>query len=83
MRVLFIGTGEIGLPVLRWLLASKAHELVGVVTQPDKPVGRSQKIEPPPIKAALAALSVNFLQPDRIKREEAVEQIREIGRAHV
>ena len=76
MRVLFIGTGEIGVPVLRWLLSSKEHELIGVVTQPDKPVGRSQKIEPPPIKAALTALSVNFLQPDRIKREEAVAQIR-------
>jgi hypothetical protein len=54
MRVLFIGTGEIGLPVLRWLVGSPRHELVGVVTQPDKPVGRDQRIEPPPIKAALA-----------------------------
>ena len=76
MRVLFIGSGEIGVPVLRWLLSSKEYELVGVVTQPDKPVGRSQKIEPPPIKAALAALSVPVLQPERIKREEAVAQIR-------
>ena len=53
MRVVFIGTGEIGVPALRWLLDSDEHELVGVVTQPDKPVGREQRIEAPPIKAAL------------------------------
>ena len=67
MRVLFIGTGEIGAPVLRWLLESGEHELVGVVTQPDKPVGREQRIEAPPIKAALAGGNVPILQPKRIK----------------
>ncbi len=76
MRVLFIGTGEIGVPTLRWLLESPEQELVGVVTQPDKPVGRSQKIEPPPIKTALGVSSVPVLQPERIKREEAVAPLR-------
>jgi methionyl-tRNA formyltransferase len=76
MRVLFIGTGEIGVPVLRWLLESEAHELVGVVTQPDKPVGRDQRIEAPPIKAALAGSHVPVSQPKRIKNEEAVAEIR-------
>ncbi|MEP6822937.1 MAG: methionyl-tRNA formyltransferase [Chthoniobacterales bacterium] len=76
MRVLFIGTGEIGVPVLRWLIDSPEHELVGVVTQPDKPVGRSQRVEAPPIKAALGAVPVPVLQPERIKREEAIAEIR-------
>ena len=40
MRIVFIGTGEIGVPTLHSLLASPEHELIGVVTQPDKPVGR-------------------------------------------
>jgi methionyl-tRNA formyltransferase len=61
---------------LRWLLSSTDHELIGVVTQPDKPVGRSQKIEAPPIKAALGGVSIPVFQPDRIKREEAIAQIR-------
>ena len=52
MRIVFIGTGEIGVPTLRALLDSE-HEIVAVVTQPDKPVGREQRIEPPPIKKAL------------------------------
>ena len=52
MRIVFIGTGEIGVPTLRALLNSE-HEVVAVVTQPDKPVGREQRIESPPIKKAL------------------------------
>ncbi|MEY2509293.1 MAG: methionyl-tRNA formyltransferase [Verrucomicrobiota bacterium] len=76
MRVLFIGTGEIGAPVLRWLIESPEHELIGVVTQPDKPVGREQRIEAPPIKAALAGNDMPIFQPKRIKNEEAVAEIR-------
>ncbi|MGI8821053.1 MAG: methionyl-tRNA formyltransferase [Chthoniobacterales bacterium] len=79
MRVVFIGTGEIGLPVLRWLTASSEHQLVGVVTQPDKPVGREQTIQPPPIKAALGASAIPVLQPERIKREDAVTSIRALA----
>jgi methionyl-tRNA formyltransferase len=79
MRVLFIGTGEIGAPVLRSLLSSSEHELVGVVTQPDKPVGRAQRIEAPPIKAALGTSEVPLLQPRRIKDEAAVAEIRTLA----
>ena len=79
MRVLFIGTGEIGVPVLRSLLNSTEHELVGLVTQPDKPVGRAQRIEAPAIKAALAESTLPILQPEKIKREEAVTKIRELA----
>jgi methionyl-tRNA formyltransferase len=79
MRILFIGTGEIGVPVLRSLLDSREHQLVGVVTQPDKPVGREQRIEAPQIKAALAGRTLPILQPARIKREEAVAEIRALA----
>lgn len=76
MRVLFIGTGEIGAPVLQSLLQSEEHELVGVVTQPDKPAGRAQKIEPPPIKVALGESALPLFQPDRIRNAEAIAEIR-------
>ena len=79
MRVLFIGTGEIGAPVLRWLLNSDEHEVVGVVTQPDKPVGRAQRIEAPPIKVALGTARVPVLQPKRIKADDAVAEIRALA----
>jgi methionyl-tRNA formyltransferase len=79
MRIVFIGTGEIGVPVLRSLLNSRAHQLVGVVTQPDKPAGRAQRLEAPPIKVALADSGLPILQPARIKREEAVAEIRALA----
>lgn len=58
MRIVFIGTGGIGLPALSALLESE-HEVVGVVTQPDKPAGRDQRIEAPPIKKALAGMKMS------------------------
>jgi methionyl-tRNA formyltransferase len=79
MRVVFIGAGEIGIPVLRWLLDSKEHDLAAVVTQPDKPAGRDQKMTPPPIKSALAGKNISILQPGRIKDREAIEQIRALA----
>jgi methionyl-tRNA formyltransferase len=76
MRVVFIGTGEIGVPALRALQNSSEHELAGVVTQPDKPVGRDQKLTAPPIKAALAGEKMSILQPKRIKDRQSIEEIR-------
>ena len=75
MRIVFIGAGEIGVPTLQALLKSE-HEVVGVATQPDKPVGRSQLIEPPPIKNALSGTNIPVLQPARIKDRQAIEEIR-------
>jgi methionyl-tRNA formyltransferase len=75
MRIVFIGTGEIGVPTLRALLTSE-HELAGIVTQPDKPVGREQQIEPPPIKRAVTATKTALLQPVKIKDPQAIEEIR-------
>jgi methionyl-tRNA formyltransferase len=79
MRIVFIGTGEIGVPTLEALLKSE-HDVVGVVTQPDKPVGRNQQIEPPPIKKVLIGRArppgAPILQPPRIKDPHAIEEIR-------
>jgi methionyl-tRNA formyltransferase len=79
MRIVFIGTGAIGLPTLRALCRAPEHELIGVVTQPDKPVGRRQKMEPPPIKAELRERSLPILQPRRLRDEGSVAQIRALA----
>ena len=73
MRIVFVGTGEIGLPTLQALL--HAHEIVGVVTQPDKPAGRRQRTEGSPIKIALAQTDIPILQPVRLRDEDAVEAV--------
>jgi methionyl-tRNA formyltransferase len=79
MRIVFIGTGEIGVPTLRTLLDSE-YEVVAVVTQPDKPVGREQRIEAPPIKKVLSGRArpqgTPIFQPARIKDPPAIEEIR-------
>ena len=75
MRIVFIGTGAIGVPTLRALLRAPEHEVIGVVTQPDKPVGRRQQMEAPPIKAELT---------DNLPADFATEATarRRIGRAN-
>ena len=75
MRIVFIGTGDIGVPTLQALLKSE-HEVVGVVTQPDKPAGRSQSIQSPPIKEALSGTKTPVLQPARIKEQQAIDEAR-------
>jgi len=77
MRIVFIGTGEIGAPTLRALLNSE-HEVAAVVTQPDKPVGREQRIESPPIKKEIATTGIPILQPPRIKDPQAIEEVRRL-----
>jgi methionyl-tRNA formyltransferase len=76
MRVMFIGTGEIGVPTLQALRRSGEHRLTGVVTQPDKLVGRDQRITPSPIKKALIETKIPILQPARIKDRQSIEEIR-------
>jgi methionyl-tRNA formyltransferase len=78
MRIVFIGTGEIGVPTLRALEKSE-HEIVAVITQPDKPFGREQKITAPPVKAAVAGSKMSILQPAKIKDPQAIEQIRTLA----
>jgi methionyl-tRNA formyltransferase len=74
-RVVFMGTGGIGLPVLRWLANASLVQLVAVVTQPDKPVGRSQLLLPSPIKALATELDLPVLQPQKVRKPEELGRI--------
>lgn len=69
MRVLFMGTGEIALPSFR--MVAERGDLVGLVTQPDRPVGRSGKPQPPRIKELALEAGVPVLQPERVRCAEA------------
>ena len=74
-----MGSGEIGLPTLQWMIESPKIHLVGVVTQPDKPVGRSQILTAPAPKRLAESIGVTVLQPIRVRRPEALNQIAELG----
>lgn len=73
MRVIFIGTGDVGLPALDWLIQN--HEVVAVVAQPDKPAGRKQELTPPPTKRLALEHGVPVLQPKRIREPAAVAEL--------
>jgi methionyl-tRNA formyltransferase len=75
MRVVFAGTGEIGLPSLKALFDRAGCEVAGVVTQPDRPAGRDLKLRASAIKEAALARAVRVLQPVRIRDAEAVEEL--------
>jgi methionyl-tRNA formyltransferase len=76
VRVLFWGTPEFAVPPLRALIG-EGFDVVGVVTQPDKPVGRSRsKLEAPPIKLIALEESLPVLQPDKPRGDEFIAQIR-------
>jgi methionyl-tRNA formyltransferase len=77
-RVVFLGSGEIGLPALKWLGRNDLVRLVGVVTQPDKPVGRSQMLTAPAPKQIALELGLPVLQPPKVRRPEALAEIAEL-----
>lgn len=70
-----MGSGDIGLPALRWLGAAPGIELVGVITQPDKPAGRGLQVKFGAIKQLAVERGIPVLQPARVRSPEAVEQI--------
>jgi len=78
MRILFIGTGDIGVPTLEMLVQSREHQLVGVVTQPDKPVGRHQEIVATPVKKVALRHGVPVYQPEKIREQSAVVEIQKL-----
>ena len=71
-----MGSGDIGLPSLRWLGCAPKIQLVAVVTQPDKPVGRSQKLMAPPTKELANRLGVPVLQPAKVRKPEPLAEIK-------
>lgn len=74
LRVLFMGTPEFAVPTLRALVAA-GYDVVGVVTQPDRKTGRKQVLTPPPIKVEATAQGLRVLQPERVRRPEALAEI--------
>ena len=66
VRIVFFGTPEFAVPTLEALVTA-GYEIVAVVTQPDKPVGRGLKMEAPPVKIRAEELGLNVLQPLTLK----------------
>ena len=79
MRVLFWGTPEFATPPLRALLG-EGFDVAAVVTQPDKPVGRSRsQLQPPPVKVVALEEGIPVLQPVKPRGDDFVRQLKEIA----
>ena len=75
MRILFMGTPEFAVPSLEALVAA-GHEICGVFSQPDKPVGRHQnKLQPTPVKECALAHNIPVFQPVKMRDGTALAQI--------
>ena len=77
MRILFMGTPDFALPTLR-ALCENGHEVVGAVTQPDKPKGRGHHLTPPPIKVYAMEQNIPVYQPLTLKGEEFAALLSEL-----
>jgi methionyl-tRNA formyltransferase len=70
-----MGTPEFAVPCLQTLI--ETQQVVGVVTQPDKPAGRGNRLRPSPVKVVAEAAGLPLYQPKSLRREEAAEPLRE------
>jgi methionyl-tRNA formyltransferase len=77
LRIIFFGTAELARPSLAALAADPAFELVGVVTQPDRPKGRDLKLHPSPVKECALRLGLRLWQPERARQEDFIQGLRE------
>lgn len=75
MRILFMGTPDFAVPCLEKLIKD-GHNIVGVLTQPDKPQGRKMKLAPPPVKELALQNNLEVYQPESLKND-AIKQLLE------
>ncbi len=73
-RIIFAGTPEFAVPALRALVADD-YNVVAVLTQPDKPVGRKKIITAPPVKVVAESLNIPVLQPEKVNTKDSLKQI--------
>lgn len=76
-RIAFWGTPKVAVPALQALVTAPDLEVVAVVTNPDRPRGRSKEPVPPPVKQAAVEHGIEVLQPTRPR--EILERLRELG----
>jgi methionyl-tRNA formyltransferase len=74
VRVVFMGTPDFSVPVLQQLIQD-GYDVVGVVTQPDKPKGRKKELTPPPVKVEAEKCGIPVLQPAKIREQDQYEQV--------
>ncbi len=78
MRIVFMGTPEFSVPTLDALIHSE-HEVIGVVTQPDKPKGRGKEVQLTPVKIKAQEYDIPVYQPQKVREESFLQTLRELN----
>jgi methionyl-tRNA formyltransferase len=78
LRIVYFGTPEFAVPGLRALIAS-SHDVVALVSQPDRPRGRGHKLQPTPTKLVALAADIPVLQPTRLKDDAFADALRALS----
>jgi methionyl-tRNA formyltransferase len=79
VRTVFFGSGGFAVPILEALAAMPGIRLEAVVSAPDRPVGRKAVLTPTPVTARARELGLQVLQPERVRRPEAVDELRALA----
>jgi methionyl-tRNA formyltransferase len=74
-KIVFMGTPDFAVPTLQALI--KHHEVIGVVTQPDRPAGRGGIVRMSPIKELALSHHIPVFQPEKLRRKEAIEELKQ------
>ena len=79
MRLVFMGTSPFAVPSLQALHEAPEHEILAVVTQPDRPSGRGGRVAASPVKDAATRLGLPVLQPEKVRAREFVQSLRDLA----
>ena len=74
-KIVFMGTPDFAVPTLQVLI--KHHDVIGVVTQPDRPAGRGSTVRMSPIKELALSHDIPVFQPEKLRRKEAIEELKQ------
>jgi len=78
LKIIFFGTPEFAVPSLKTLLESN-HEVIAVVTQPDRQSGRGRRMKSCPVKAVAEEAGIKVLQPRRVREAEFIEELKQLN----
>lgn len=76
-RIIFMGTPTFATYALQQLIHH--HEVLAVVTQPDRPVGRKRQLQPPPVKSLAQSHNIPVYQPEKLRRKRAIDELEALG----
>jgi methionyl-tRNA formyltransferase len=72
--IIFMGTPDFSVPILS-MLRSEGYDVIAVVTQPDRPVGRKRVLTPPPVKVEAEKLGIHVIQPEKLRGSAELDEI--------